>query len=116
MEIPLVNAQEMREKFPGSFEVPTVEQVGHLRIGDFVKVCCHSERFWAIVTGVRAPELQDLTPYPTVQGYVLNTVFVATVDNHIVGTAPCKYRDSILVRGYEIYAITHPEPVNDQRS
>jgi hypothetical protein len=95
MEIPLVN---MRESSSDSFEAPTVEQVGQIRIGDFVKVCCQGEQFWAMVTEIRAPELQE---------YVFDTIFVATVSRHIVGMTLCKYGDSILVHGYEIYAITH---------
>ena len=95
----------MRKRHPDTFEAPTPEEVGQLSIGDFIKVSCHQERFWAIVTEIRMPAPQD----------VFNAIFVATVDNRIIGTAPCKYGDSILVHGYEIYAITHPDPIIDQK-
>ena len=42
----LVNAQEQHIRNPDTFEVPTYNELNNIKLGDFVKVCINSERFW----------------------------------------------------------------------
>jgi hypothetical protein len=44
--IRLVNAQQMAEEFPDTFEAPSASDLSKLRCGDIVKVCDNYERFW----------------------------------------------------------------------
>lgn len=47
-----INAQEMREQNPRTFEAPTYEELQALKIGDNVKVCLNDERFWTIIKNI----------------------------------------------------------------
>jgi hypothetical protein len=45
-----VNAEEMHKKHPDTFGIP--ESRFGLQPGDFAKVCCNGERFWAKILNV----------------------------------------------------------------
>jgi hypothetical protein len=96
MEIQLDNAQEMQKLYPDTFRAPSALQIGCLRPDDLIKICGYGERFWAIIKEV----------VPSSTGNPFDTVFVATVDNDLIGDAPCAYGDKIKVRGYEVYQIS----------
>lgn len=44
-----VNAQELAEKYPDSFEVPTQQELSQVGETSLVKVCYGNERFWTKV-------------------------------------------------------------------
>jgi len=45
-------AQEMKKKYPGTFDAPTPAELDSIEFNDYVKVCAGSERFWITVKGV----------------------------------------------------------------
>lgn len=48
-----VNAKDMHDEYPDTFDAPSDYQLRKLKAGDFVKVCANGiERFWVIVTAV----------------------------------------------------------------
>lgn len=48
----LIDAQSMALKHPDTFEAPSIEDLGRLSAGDWVKVCRNNERFWVAVIDV----------------------------------------------------------------
>lgn len=47
--LPFINAQEMHQKYPHTFDAPSHEQLAAIGPGDSVKVCTGDERFWVRV-------------------------------------------------------------------
>ena len=73
------------------FEIPNNEEIANIKLGDFVKVCASSERFWVKV------EFIDLN----------NRTIYGVVDNELVNTEEhgLKLGDSIEVKTENIYSI-----------
>lgn len=49
----LVNVEEMARKYRGYFFIPTLKRRQSVVVGEYVKVCRNSERFWLRVTQVK---------------------------------------------------------------
>ena len=52
MKYNFVDAQEMHESNPDTFEAPSIADLKKVNKGSFVKVCHNDERFWVKVTKV----------------------------------------------------------------
>jgi len=53
-----VNAQQMAINYPDNFEVPDMEALSKIKIGDSVKVCVNgAERLWVEVTEIQDGDL-----------------------------------------------------------
>jgi len=48
-KLDFVNAQEMMEQNPNTFEAPTLDELNNIQLNDFVKVSIGGERFWVCV-------------------------------------------------------------------
>jgi hypothetical protein len=81
-----IDAQQTAKDHPKTFEVPTLEELDHIKSGSIVKVCAYNERFWAVVK--------------TVKGEVIT----ATVDNDLA-TPNLKYKDRIKFLKRNIYNV-----------
>ncbi len=46
-----IDAQQMNETYPDTFEVPDYDELNKVGPGSFVKVSAGQERFWVKVTG-----------------------------------------------------------------
>jgi hypothetical protein len=46
-KVSFIDAQQMSKDHPDTFEAPDANQLAVLQVGDIVKVCPGSERFWA---------------------------------------------------------------------
>lgn len=51
-KIMFIDAQEMHNENPESFEVPSKEDLAKLKKYDLVKVCTGGERFWVMISSV----------------------------------------------------------------
>lgn len=72
----LVDAQEMHRLHPKTFDAPTPDDLLVLKVGDHVKICCGSERFWL--------EVLELTPDDKV-GKVDNQLFFTSEHGYVYG-------------------------------
>lgn len=52
-----INAQQMHDAYPETFEAPTSLELQTLRVRDFVKVCKVPERFWAEVMTINGENI-----------------------------------------------------------
>ena len=53
------DAQELKKRFPTTFEAPSPAELAALHAGSIVKICADDvERFWVIVTQVDGDRLQ----------------------------------------------------------
>ena len=88
---PLKNVVEMAEQNL-SFDLPGIEELKNLKVGDFVKVISSPERFWVQIDGT------------TENGYV------GKIDSHLVCTEHHghQYGDVIFVQPENICQIDHP--------
>jgi hypothetical protein len=79
----------MRMAHPGTFGVPTMEELAAIKPGDSVKVCAEGERFWATVN------------------QHTSGLIIATVDNDLTNTEAHGLRlgDTITVERRHIYQI-----------
>lgn len=82
-----VNAQEMHEKNPDTFEAPTQKELDSIGINTSVKICHMNERFWVTITEVGKD---------TVTG---------VVDNELVQAHPFKFGDTIQFKKHHICSI-----------
>jgi len=89
MKLTFVNAQEMHQAYPATFDVPTAAELSAIKPGDSVKVCAADERFWVTVTAVNDSEIQG-----TVDNALVFT------DDHGLG-----YGDAIAFRREHIYDV-----------
>lgn len=84
-----VDAQEMHQKFPKTFDAPGKEELAAIKVGDCVKIAIRSERFWVLVT-----ELGD--------GKI-----IGTVNNDLVFTVEhgLSYLDEVELEPKNVYDI-----------
>jgi len=82
-----VNAIEMHKQHPYSFSIPTSQDIAHLKIGDFVKICNDSERFWVIIQSIDIKTGQ----------------MTGMIDNDLIGNPGYDYGDVILFHRKNIY-------------
>jgi hypothetical protein len=82
-----VNARDMAEKRPNTFEVPSNDDIYDINTGDCVKVCAGYERFWVKVTAV------ELTAN-------IGLVFEGVIDNVLMNTGDHGLKLGDLVRLY----------------
>ena len=66
MEV-FINAKEMAEKYPKTFEVPCEGCLQDLQVNDYVKICPGEERFWCSVISIDKENR-------TIKGAVANTL------------------------------------------
>ena len=81
-----VNAQEMAEKYPDTFEVPSDEELKSLKKGDFAKVCLNDERFWVRIL------------------FIEGECYTGTVDNILVFNKEIAYGDMVTFQLDNVYA------------
>jgi hypothetical protein len=84
------NAQEIHKAFPGTFEVPSNEELNAVVTGDFVKICHMEERFWVKVVSV------------------IDSLVVGTVENELI-TSTLKYGETVTFTLDNIYSVTVPD-------
>lgn len=89
-----INAQEMHQKYPDKFIVPSHNEIKNLNKGDLVKVCNRHERFWTML-------IQNEK----------NGYWIAEVKNDLVDvTLPYAKMDScVRIHIDNIYTITYQE-------
>ena len=89
---PFIDAQEMAERHPSTFEIPSKKQISKLKIGDTVKVCVGKERFWNIIKEIKGGKI------------------IAEVDNELVYTNEhgLDLGDIISFKTENIYQIYEP--------
>ena len=83
----LIDAQEMAQKHPDTFEAPTTEELNEVKEGSFVKICNGEERFWATVTKISVDKV------------------TADVDNDLLGDYGYNLGDEIEFEKKHIYSI-----------
>ena len=84
-----VDAQEMHEQYPDTFEAPTKEELVGIKKGMFVKVSHNNERFWVKVTRVSKKGV--------ITGQVWNDIGFT---KH-----PFKFKDRIVFETRHVYSI-----------
>lgn len=89
-KIDFIDAQQMKQTHPDTFEVPDQNDLRALKVGDTVKVCAFRERFWAEITAIEGDKI------------------TARVDN-ILLTTFLKYKDMIEFEPRHIYDILKKE-------
>jgi len=87
MEHTFVDAQEMVQLHPETFEAPTADELDQITEGTIVKICNGEERFWAGVTKVDGEKIS------------------ASVDNDLLGDYGYNYGDIIEFEKRHIYSI-----------
>lgn len=56
-----IDAQQMSQQHPQTFDAPTLQELSELKAGDFVKVCVNNkERFWIRVQKIRGEEIKGV--------------------------------------------------------
>ncbi|QIH33474.1 hypothetical protein [Sphingobacterium sp. DR205] len=85
-KIEFIDAQQMKQMHPDTFEVPDQNDLRELKVGDTVKVCAFKERFWAEITAIEGDKI------------------TATVENVLL-TKFLKYKDWIEFETRHIYDI-----------
>jgi hypothetical protein len=91
--IKFVNAQEMAKNNPSTFGAPSIEELNQLKIGDSVKVCDGSERFWVTVGNI---EISKDAPFCS--------IITGDVDNDLFGDE-LSLGDEIQFKFYNVYNI-----------
>ncbi len=81
------DAIEMHKRYPDTFALPDLTRV---KVGRYVKVCFHDERFWVLVT-----DMDD-------------SVITGSVANQLV-VAPLKYEDKIWFEYRHVYDVDNGE-------
>lgn len=89
-----VDAQHIAVEHPDTFSAPSLDQIIHLKIGDVVKICDFSERFWVKIKGIYA---SSDNPF--------EWSMFATIDNHLMGNQEYNMNDSIGFQAKNIYSI-----------
>lgn len=85
----LVNAYKMHCENPTTFEIPTVEQLQGLKVGDDVKLCFNNlERMWVKITKIDSLENME-----------------GTLNNDPAMIRGLKYGDPIKFKACNIYSI-----------
>ena len=56
-KIEFVDAQQMKQIHPDTFEIPEPEDFKALKVGDMVKVCAYQERFWVEITAIEGEQI-----------------------------------------------------------
>jgi hypothetical protein len=46
------DAVKLSLEFPGTFQVPSKDEILQLKVGDNVKVCANDERFWVKIVNI----------------------------------------------------------------
>ena len=87
MENVFVDAQEMAQLHPETFEAPSTEELNQIKEGAIVKICNGEERFWANVTKVDEEKVS------------------ASVDNDLLGDYGYNLGDVIEFEKRHIYSI-----------
>lgn len=87
MEHEFIDAQEMAQKHPDTFEAPTSEELDQISVGSLVKICNDEERFWTEVTKIDGDKI------------------TANVDNQLLGDYGYNLGDSIEFEKRHIYSI-----------
>jgi len=83
----LIDAQEMAQKHPDTFEAPTTEELNQIKKNSSVKICNGEERFWTKVTKVSGDKV------------------TAEVDNQLLGEYGYDLGDEIEFEKRHIYSI-----------
>lgn len=87
----LIDAEQMHEENPLTFQLPPDEEYARIRVGLHVKVAAQGERFW-----VKVSKIIDETNF---EGIVDNTLLFANV--------PFNFEDKIRFEKRHIYCV-HP--------
>jgi len=83
----LIDAQEMAQNHPDTFEAPTTEELNQIKEGSSVKISNGEERFWTLVTKVSGDKV------------------TAAVDNQLLGEYGYDLGDEIEFEKRHIYSI-----------
>ncbi len=84
--VDFVDAQQMKQMHPGTFEAPDHYDLGALKIGDTVKICAYQERFWVEITEING------------------TIITGRIDNILI-TPLLKYNETIQFESRHIFDI-----------
>ena len=87
MEHYFIDAQEMAENNPETFEAPEAEELSQIKEGTYVKVCNGEERFWMQVNEVDGEKI------------------TATVSNNLLGDYGYDFGDVVTFETKHIYSI-----------
>lgn len=87
MKHKFVNAQQMHQDHPDTFEVPSDKELAGVKEGSIVKVCHNDERFWTVVKAVDGEKV------------------TAEVNNCLIGDQPFDLGDEIEFKKENIYCI-----------
>jgi hypothetical protein len=85
-KINLLDAQAMHRLYPSTFDVPSDAELDTIKIGDIVKICDGSERFWVIIILIEDGKL------------------VGAINNVLVGDKPYKFGDLIEFEKKNVYS------------
>lgn len=85
----LMNAKELNQKHPKTFQIPSQEELDKVKVTDIVKVEVYDERFWVIVKKIKDGE------------------YLCTIDNDLVRTDThgLNYKDNITINQEHILGI-----------
>lgn len=83
----LINAKEINIKHPDTFQIPSDLELSNLKIGDIVKICNGSERFWTIVVSIKGDDI------------------CARINNYLVNTKEYDYNDILSFKKENVYEI-----------
>ena len=87
MKTYFVDAQEMAQLHPDTFESPTTEELNQIEEGTYVKVCNEHERFWMEVNNVDDNKI------------------TATVSNNLLGDYGYDFGDVVEFEKRHVYSI-----------
>lgn len=87
MENEFIDAQEMAQLHPDTFEAPSTEELNQIKEGSIVKICNGEERFWTTVIKIDKSKV------------------TAAVDNQLLGDYDYDFGDVIEFEKRHIYSI-----------
>ncbi|MEM3062568.1 MAG: hypothetical protein QW303_03350 [Nitrososphaerota archaeon] len=93
MNMKFVDAQDLKSRYPETFEAPDEFDLNNLMVGDWVKVCVGGERFW-----IKIKDIVGLGHYSKIFGVVDNDLLCS--DTHGLS-----YGDRVVVEGRHVYDI-----------
>lgn len=89
----LINAQQMHQEYPDSFDVPTKEDLRSITVNDYVKISNGQERFWI--------QICEKCTRGYLRGIVMNRLIFHT--NYTIG-------DIIQIHERHVYDILRERP------
>lgn len=89
-----VDAQELHNFQPETFDAPSLEEINKIEKGTSVKICNGKERFWVRISGVYS---QDKTDF--------EKEFEGRVANYLLDNSDYDYSDRVIFAAKNIYEI-----------